>query len=467
MTHEKLRAQLLSISLADLPATVRDAIIITRRLGLRYIWIDALCIIQDSSDGADWLQESAKMYDIYGNAYLTIAAAGAANASDGIFGKVPDGAPQVDPYCDSGAEASRHHKRRHRDRFACQLSFDGPDGSIGSVRVSIEDDESGWASTRDPLHQRAWTLQERLLSPRVLIYRSTQLAWDCWSTVINANGPLNPGRVWSDTANRDLVFWGLERSPGITPTTGAAVSSSPNIETPPLSLWSQLVESYAYRRLTLLTDRLPALSALARLYHIKTGDVYLAGMWQKDLAFQLSWRSYHLRGGEPLPSSRVLAYRAPSWSWASREGSVRFDLKRPVDSLVILEAVIYPLSSADPFGQVIGGHLTIRAPLKLADSLQCNDDGIWWLFSRSGSATLDVGATGIITEHSVGGVYADVEEEFRMEMESGRDVWCLQLSMEYALLLVVDYERYRRIGYFYISEQEFFKDACLRTITII
>jgi hypothetical protein len=184
-------------------------------------------------------------------------------------------------------------------------------------------------------------------------------------------------------------------------------------------------------------------------------------MWQEDLACQLSWKSQHTRGGEELPSSRPSAYRAPSWSWASREGSVKHNHTPPLDSLVILEAVVEPFSSADPFGQVISGHLNIRAPLKLADSFQCNSSGTWAVFGRSGSATHT------IMDHHVCNVFADAEEEFITEIESRRDVWCLQISKDHALLLVADDEKYRRIGIFFISETKFFEDACLSTITII
>lgn len=62
---------------AKLPNTFQDAIAVTRMLGLRYIWIDSLCIIQN--DAQDWEREAAKMALIFESAYLTIAATAASN----------------------------------------------------------------------------------------------------------------------------------------------------------------------------------------------------------------------------------------------------------------------------------------------------------------------------------------------------------------------------------------------------
>jgi len=71
------------IALSDLPATFLEAIKLTRRLGIRCLWIDSLCIIQDSSE--DWDTESVRMFDIYKNSYLNIGAAGALDADGGLF----------------------------------------------------------------------------------------------------------------------------------------------------------------------------------------------------------------------------------------------------------------------------------------------------------------------------------------------------------------------------------------------
>lgn len=67
----------------ELPKTFQEAIALTRKLGVRYLWIDSLCIIQDDHHG--WEVESAKMATIYSLSYLTIAATHAADSQQGCF----------------------------------------------------------------------------------------------------------------------------------------------------------------------------------------------------------------------------------------------------------------------------------------------------------------------------------------------------------------------------------------------
>lgn len=68
-----------------LPQSNQDAIQITRSLGIRYLWIDALCILQDLDDPSDWLKESARMGDVYKFAYVTISASRASTGGEGCF----------------------------------------------------------------------------------------------------------------------------------------------------------------------------------------------------------------------------------------------------------------------------------------------------------------------------------------------------------------------------------------------
>ena len=84
-TRENLATHKDEIPFERLPRTIKDAITITRDLGIQFLWVDALCIVQDSLDGEDWQRESAKMGSIYGNAYVTIAAEISENCTDGFL----------------------------------------------------------------------------------------------------------------------------------------------------------------------------------------------------------------------------------------------------------------------------------------------------------------------------------------------------------------------------------------------
>jgi hypothetical protein len=127
-TLENLEGLKERIPWEKLPQTIKDAITVTRRLGIRYFWVDALCIIQDSPE--DWEAESMRMADVYGGAFLTISAAS------------------------------------------------GPDVHHGLTRQTVGS-KPEYPLQSDPLYSRAWALQERILSPRILIFGSDQIYWEC------------------------------------------------------------------------------------------------------------------------------------------------------------------------------------------------------------------------------------------------------------------------------------------------
>ena len=86
-TKATLEERKRQITVQDLPQTYQDAILLTRELGIRYLWIDSVCICQ--GDTGDWERESALMRSIYSNAYMTVSADRAANGSEGFLGSRP------------------------------------------------------------------------------------------------------------------------------------------------------------------------------------------------------------------------------------------------------------------------------------------------------------------------------------------------------------------------------------------
>ena len=141
------------ISFQDLPKTFQDAVILTKDIGLRYVWIDSLCIIQD--DIKDWNNEAAKMADVYQNAYCTIAATGSQGDQEGIF-----------------------IQRSKQD--VCSLRYSGANTYIAATY--IEDDVAAMKELHiSPLSPRAWTMQERLVSRRALHFTKSRVIWECCS----------------------------------------------------------------------------------------------------------------------------------------------------------------------------------------------------------------------------------------------------------------------------------------------
>ncbi|KAK8059328.1 heterokaryon incompatibility protein [Apiospora saccharicola] len=137
---------------SELPPTLRDAVQVTRNLGIRFLWIDALCIVQNSPE--DKGREIARMGQIYKNATATIMAAAAESASEGFLSS--------NPY----------------KITSCEVSLTVPDGTSGRVTICpIERLEFGWM----PLSKRAWSFQEHFLSSRHLVYTDKELVWQCRS----------------------------------------------------------------------------------------------------------------------------------------------------------------------------------------------------------------------------------------------------------------------------------------------
>lgn len=137
----------------ELPASFQDAVRVTRALGVRYLWIDSLCIIQE--DPEDWAAESGRMEDVFSHAYCTIAASSAESSLAGFLGD-----------------------RRPRDAIMLQTPEKVPlylAEDIDDFRTDVEN---------SVLSSRGWVLQERALSRRTIYFTSTQVYWECGNGVV-------------------------------------------------------------------------------------------------------------------------------------------------------------------------------------------------------------------------------------------------------------------------------------------
>ncbi|KAF2679720.1 HET-domain-containing protein, partial [Lentithecium fluviatile CBS 122367] len=291
-TTATLTDRLSGIPIADMPQTFRDAVSITRELRLEYLWIDSLCILQDSKD--DWEKESANMGSIYGNSFLTISAAAAEDGEQGIFRPRP----------------SRIHP---------PVELKPRDGDYESLYVA-EMPRNTPSETPQPVDTRAWCLQETALAPRVLVYGAEMLGWLCDSSTDVENGYSTDH---AEDPAPPLLAPRLRRPPqSSSKSTAFEFYRLLNESETATRTWTALVTQYTTRRLTFEKDRLPALSGLTMEIQKETGDEYLAGIWRKDLKVDLF--CLLAKGFE---WKRPAEYRAPSWSWAAIEGRVRLELK--------------------------------------------------------------------------------------------------------------------------------------------
>jgi Heterokaryon incompatibility protein (HET) len=292
-TQATLAVRKTAISLEELPASFRDAVVITRRLGFRYLWIDSLCIIQDSR--SDWEVQSAQMGSIYQQAALTIAASAAINSHSGLLN-----------FYDPSLEKPVHAL------FRLRFGEDSEKADI-SVLPGLEEPVETWAScVRDnPLATRAWAFQERVLSARTLCYGAQQIYWHCRCSHLSADGDYLED---NDLAMQDdwpslsqLLQYNLSGLDTEERFTNEAL----------YGFWCKLVELYSSRQLTQESDRLPALAGIALLFQQILSDTYIAGLWNQDIAAGLLWVAINKR-----PFNR--AGLVPSWSWISVGGKIKF-----------------------------------------------------------------------------------------------------------------------------------------------
>lgn len=195
-TKDNLRQHLAGIPAGSLSTIFKDAISITRDLGFKYIWIDSLCIIQDSE--ADWTHEALTMSQVHKNASLTLAASHPVAHTDGILARRELRLADIAV----GEGVKLMVKDGNRGRFEC---FIRP--AINNTAYSITERAS------DQLRSRAWALQESILSPRMISWTKEQMIWYCQSQILTeaSSDPLLPSQDFGQTDNR-IVFHRSPRS---------------------------------------------------------------------------------------------------------------------------------------------------------------------------------------------------------------------------------------------------------------
>jgi hypothetical protein len=232
-----LSEHLVNVQVEKLPRTFQDAITFTRRLGLRYLWIDSLCIIQDDSD--DWAREASGMMEVYINCYVCIAANQAKGQGDGFL-------LRESPLYTSMTLMERREDVERRVQLY--------------IHPLLPELHLLWTLDRRELRgahlqSRAWALQERILAPRVLHFTEEQIHFECNTHFISEDGYQMHHRI----KHRYL-------SPGYSHIVGRQP-------------WYRIVTNYSSRSLTKPSDRLPAMSGIAKHFSAQgKSDKYRAGL---------------------------------------------------------------------------------------------------------------------------------------------------------------------------------------------
>ncbi|KAK4225872.1 heterokaryon incompatibility protein-domain-containing protein [Podospora fimiseda] len=368
-TRATLDSRMQAIQINTLPKTFRDAISICRELGIRFLWIDSLCIIQQ--DKEDWEKECSRMRDIYRNSYLTISVTRSRDSSEVCFST---------------------RETRHLSTKVGTIEHEGKSCDVLS-RESISHYEMGSSdsipSQSFPLFSRAWTFQERLLPRRVVHYGALELIWEC-----------NTLSDCECTASQELLAgWEWQRGPKVL---FSKIMSQPRQGPQFRQKLAVLLRRFSLMKLSFDSDRLPSLSGISQALECEETGEYLAGLWEKELSWMIGW--INMGNDACRPSCKPAP---PTWSWMSLENSWMswnysqdlsqysewatawpngqdLALRNTTFETLIVQCTIksascIPLAKHDAFGRVTSGILGISgrvAPATLRDDHFCERNGI-------------------------------------------------------------------------------------------
>jgi len=333
LTADNMQDFRLGILCSDLPIAFQEAIRFVEGLGIRYVWIDALCIIQSGRGSSeDWQLECSRMQEVYSNCIINISLVQAAHPDQSCMGG---------------------YTRKANLPFTTNVAMRRMGGDFTGTAPAFTVIPSQYfrhSLYQQPLGSRAWVLQERLLATRVLSIGHGELFWDC-ERVLNASESLPCGFELCSDPTRAVLSEAL----------GLQISSIPQASDSWTSkdTWSKLLMEYSARQLTYpQADKLIAISAIASCMRYASNDTYLAGHFWKTLPQSLNWRANRAPGDPfraderpphrlPKSSSQMLDGNwvvTPTWSWASMNGRLRTRPFVGVSSTVIAIAEEYRLS---------------------------------------------------------------------------------------------------------------------------
>lgn len=284
-TQHNLEERRRAIQEQDLPPTIKQAIEVTKRLGFRYLWVDAICIVQAHSvppkydELEDWRREAPNMGRYYRNAVLTIAATAATDSEHGFVSERLSQIYPVSP-CPVGVWIG--------DSEPCSEAVVIPGEPSASNQVHYA-----------PLYSRGWTLQERALSHHTLHWCWESVFWECKGG-IKASEFQPDIQSSSEPADLDSRHvWEM------------ALTESRDTPAYYNELWLDLIEDYCQMSLSYETDRLMAIQGLVDQAQpsSRADDGYIAGVFKPGIVTGLAWCN---------PTPRIeKETKFPSWSWAS------------------------------------------------------------------------------------------------------------------------------------------------------
>ncbi|KAF5871935.1 putative heterokaryon incompatibility protein [Botrytis fragariae] len=370
LLRSNIEFMLREINFSQLPNTFQEALLVVRKLGGRFIWIDSLCIIQDSE--TDWLVESVSMCDVYSNSYCNICATAARDGSERMF----------------------------RDREPLQIQQGWFQTARDEDNHCIIDDCAWKREVEDGiLSSRAWVCQERLLSRRNLHFGSRQLFWECLhheaSETFPKGVPQLVAKGRSVKSRVKVLVHGIDKC-----RSGISFESG--------QIWEKI-------------------ACCNRRNGKRSGSThrggYLAGVWEEHLLSGI------LRNARNYPADlstftqaplEEQEFIAPSWSWASFDGEIDFPPRicrsRDIEQFPQILETHLDLAIDNPFGKVCGGYIKLKGDItsatyylvRLTGWRYCNNPEI--RFGQDGNEREGLGTTLIFSD------FQDMTEIERQEI---------------------------------------------------
>lgn len=324
-----------SISTSSLPQLFLDAIGLTAAAGIHYLWIDSLCIMQDSEE--DWLCESATMGVIYAHSWKTLAATGHLKPGQSIMSN----------------QAPDDYSKFSINAGSLWWMCIDPDRFAGHVENA-------------PLNKRAWVLQKRIMSRRIMHFTGHERHWECREA------------SWSQTFPNAIPKWLFAqsvKSPELALGFLACILRSANWlevlrskdlepNTVVYKYWCVAIEAYSRTSITFDSDKLIAISGIARALLGLFDDEYLAGLWGGRIIWELLWKA------EGPPARHPKQMCPPTWSWASTMRHIKMYIHQAPSTVRYTEKHLAKVverqviaERGDPMGHVTFGTMQLKGPL--------------------------------------------------------------------------------------------------------
>jgi hypothetical protein len=354
-TTSNLAEHYQKIAMTSTTRLVQDAVKLARAISIRYLWIDALCIVQDDND--DWNRESAQMGLIYTNAYIAFCTPTVSSCLEGFLERpaaVNIGfRSQLRPSI-HGTYSIRYQDTQHK--FELEI-----DSDITPEYLALAYGGE-WS-------KRAWTLQEHHLSTRRLYFGFTHIHFHCskgkstepgWKDASKTHNTFRDQVLdYRQSRNRELLF----------------------------EKWDEIIHDYVRREATHKTDMFPAISGLAKMMATEINDKYVAGLWSNDLPRGLLWKDWK----DPCSPKSSTEYIGPSWSWTSVPTGYEapwfttsfsrchsFIETNFRSECTILTTWCTPRSDLNPYGQITHAEAHIEGKLRSCPSLWRKTNPTGW-----------------------------------------------------------------------------------------